>query len=347
MKNIFYVYVYLDPRKPGNYVYGEYEFDYEPFYVGKGNNGRAYVHLTEGSLNNNENKLFTNKIKKIQRTCGCNPIIVKHREMLFENMSFELEIDMIKNIGRKDLKRGPLCNLTNGGDGCSGKIYTLETKKKISDTEKKFYILNPDKAKYISIRQKERFKNMSEFDRKMFKEKHKEIMSSDDVRDKLRKKAIERYSDVNERKKISIGIKNYHKSHPEYQIPEACSFKNKKHLDETKEKMSNIKKGENNPFYGKKHSDETKKKMSESRKGKLRLNIGQIINIFYLKEYCNMSYNKIAIKNGHSFNTVKRICNDENIPSMVKQWLKDGKQSEWEVDVDELKNLLRNKGVGV
>jgi hypothetical protein len=28
--NQFYVYVYLDPRKPGKYKYNNYEFDYEP-----------------------------------------------------------------------------------------------------------------------------------------------------------------------------------------------------------------------------------------------------------------------------------------------------------------------------
>jgi hypothetical protein len=29
-----YVYAYLDPRKPGIFKYEEYEFGYEPFYIG-------------------------------------------------------------------------------------------------------------------------------------------------------------------------------------------------------------------------------------------------------------------------------------------------------------------------
>jgi hypothetical protein len=43
--NNFYTYIYLDPRKPGNFKYGKYEFNYEPFYVGKGYNERCYIHL--------------------------------------------------------------------------------------------------------------------------------------------------------------------------------------------------------------------------------------------------------------------------------------------------------------
>ena len=39
------------------------------------------------------------------------------------------------------------------------------------------------------------------------------------------------------------------------------------HSEETKEKMSEKKKGENNPMYGKKQSEEAKEKISEKRKG--------------------------------------------------------------------------------
>ena len=43
---------------------------------------------------------------------------------------------------------------------------------------------------------------------------------------------------------------------------------NKHHSDESKQKMSELQKGENNSFYDKTHTDETKRKMSESRKDK-------------------------------------------------------------------------------
>jgi hypothetical protein len=45
-RNDFYVYVYCDPRKPGDYIYEKYKFLYEPFYVGKGRKRRWLEHLT-------------------------------------------------------------------------------------------------------------------------------------------------------------------------------------------------------------------------------------------------------------------------------------------------------------
>ena len=41
MEKKYYVYIYIDPRKPGKFKYGEYEFDYEPFYIGKGSFGKS------------------------------------------------------------------------------------------------------------------------------------------------------------------------------------------------------------------------------------------------------------------------------------------------------------------
>ena len=44
------------------------------------------------------------------------------------------------------------------------------------------------------------------------------------------------------------------------------SLKGRKHSDESKKKMSDKGKGENNVMFGKKHSDETRKKMSDAKK---------------------------------------------------------------------------------
>ena len=131
-KNIFYVYVYLDPRKQGFFKYGEYEFNYEPFYVGKGNSNRWRRHLTFKFLKENNNRLKENKIQKIINETGKNPIVLKYKENLSDIESKNLEIEMIKNIGRKDLNLGPLTNLTDGGEGRKNIVVSEETKQKLS-----------------------------------------------------------------------------------------------------------------------------------------------------------------------------------------------------------------------
>jgi hypothetical protein len=129
----YYVYVYLDPRKKGDYVYGEYKFDYEPFYVGKGKNNRCENHLREWSLK--DKTLKNNKIKSLIKL-GLKPIILKLFLNLTEVKSFEKEKEMIKIIGRLMLKTGPLLNMTDGGEGSSGIILTKERKEKISNKMK-------------------------------------------------------------------------------------------------------------------------------------------------------------------------------------------------------------------
>jgi len=118
-KNKFYVYVYLDPRKCGEFIYEKYKFNYEPFYVGKGKGYRMNKHISEVKCGVYKKDYKSNKIKQILET-GLSPIILKIKKNLSENNSLKIEKNIIKLIGRSDNKLGPLTNATDGGDGISG-----------------------------------------------------------------------------------------------------------------------------------------------------------------------------------------------------------------------------------
>lgn len=111
--NNYYVYIYFDPRKNGNFEYEDLVFTNEPFYVGKGKNKRLRVHINQDK----HNKYKLNKIKAIKRDTGLEPIIKIFVSSLLEKDALENEMVLIKKIGRKDLNLGPLLNATDGGDG--------------------------------------------------------------------------------------------------------------------------------------------------------------------------------------------------------------------------------------
>ena len=106
----FYTYLYFNQQTP--------------IYVGKGYGDRVTIHLTNKT---NKNQYFCNKVKKMIRE-GNEPII-KIINVNNEIEAFELEILLIKLIGRKDLGTGPLLNLTDGGEGTTGHILTEEQKQ--------------------------------------------------------------------------------------------------------------------------------------------------------------------------------------------------------------------------
>lgn len=112
--NIFYVYAYLDPRKPGNFIYDDYKFDFEPFYIGKGMKSRYLRHMKHLSKDD-RNPIKINKINKIVKD-GLSPIIIKIKENLSNEESLKLEIELIKLIGRTCDETGPLTNYSTGGE---------------------------------------------------------------------------------------------------------------------------------------------------------------------------------------------------------------------------------------
>ncbi len=129
MEKKYYIYLYLDDTKPGEYIYEDLKFEYEPFYVGKGSLDRINNSIYDkGTFKSNKIRSIKNKGGKVIR--------LKLYENLYNHESLELEKLMISKIGRRDLNNGPLTNLTNGGDGRLISPHTEETKRKISETKK-------------------------------------------------------------------------------------------------------------------------------------------------------------------------------------------------------------------
>jgi hypothetical protein len=156
--NNYYVYIYLDPRKNGKFKYHDLEFDNEPFYVGKGINSRHLTHLnTKRSINN---PIKVNKIKKIQNE-GLNPIIIKYKENLLNNDALELEIDIIKKIGRLIKKSGPLTNYSKGGETYLGYKHKEEYLDKLKKPVLKYDLIGNLLEEYDSVKQAGEMNNES------------------------------------------------------------------------------------------------------------------------------------------------------------------------------------------
>lgn len=109
----FYAYIYRDPSRG------------EPIYVGKGKGKRAYAHLSR-----TDNHPLTRRIQHMRQN-GTEPQ-VEIIEALNEDHSFFLESCLIEMFGRKDQELGPLLNLTDGGEGTSGAVRSIETRIKMS-----------------------------------------------------------------------------------------------------------------------------------------------------------------------------------------------------------------------
>lgn len=120
------VYVYMDPRVPGPFKYGRWTFSHEPIYVGMGNKNRPYEHLR-----GTHNKVFAKILHSIAEA-ELRPMILIKKAGLLPDDAYELEVKLIRRIGRMNLNEGPLSNLTD----CTGegpKRVGAETRRVLSE----------------------------------------------------------------------------------------------------------------------------------------------------------------------------------------------------------------------
>ena len=101
------------------YTYAYLRLDGTPYYVGKGKDKRTKArHSGSITVPKDPNRI----------------LILKKN--LTEEEAFKHECYLIFVLGRKDLGTGVLRNMTNGGDGTSGRVCTEETRRKSSISNK-------------------------------------------------------------------------------------------------------------------------------------------------------------------------------------------------------------------
>jgi len=202
---MFYVYKITDPRND------------EVYYIGKGKGSRMKAHLYPYYLRKD---IPVNKRHKEILSENLKPVFVKVEDNLEEWEAFNLERELIENIGIDNL-----ANLCNGGGGCAGYSPTKEQRERMGRAQKR-YLENHEHS----------------WTGKKHTEKTKKKMS---------KSATGRKHTKETKKKLSEAKKG--ENHPNFgkslseetrkKISEANkgkpgSWTGKKHTEETKKKMS-------------------------------------------------------------------------------------------------------------
>lgn len=200
----------------------------EVFYVGMGRfEKRAYS-------KEHRNKFWNHIVSKHGYT-----INIIHKDLSWED-ACKMEKLLIEKYGRRDLGKGNLVNMTDGGDGRLGMICSEKTRQKISEA---------NKGRTFSEETKQKFREAMMGNKYTLGKKH-----SEESKQKLS-------AALKGRKLSEEHIQKMRDRIPSEETRQKMSESKKNMSEETKQKMSEAKKGI-------KLSEEHKQKMSEARKGK-------------------------------------------------------------------------------
>jgi len=258
------------------YIYRHIRIDKnEPFYIGIGQDKPKEEYFYKRAYTKwNRNQYWKNIINKT----------LYEIEIIEDDISVEealkKEIWWIAFYGRADLGKGPLCNLTDGGEGKIGYLPSLETRKKMSTSIKK-NLENKENHPAYNKRGKDnpnygkKHPPRSEEAKRKCREASLGKITSKEVREKISKKlkGIKKTATHNEKNRIANSGENhgmFGKNLSE-ETKKLISIKAKnnqyakgnKLTEEVKKKISEYSKG-NQYAKGNKHTDEGKKKMSEA-----------------------------------------------------------------------------------
>ena len=138
----------MNTYPPNYYVYAYLrKSDLTPYYIGKGKGHRAWA-------------------KEHNVRVPDDPARILILESgLTDVGALAIERRMIRWYGRKDLGTGSLRNISNGGDGCEGRIQTEQTKKLIGDANRRRIWKEESKSKIRAWRKTQIHSEESNFKR--------------------------------------------------------------------------------------------------------------------------------------------------------------------------------------
>lgn len=205
----------------------------KPFYVGKGLKNRPYHYIQRIKCNKYPKRPVYDKVFSLYKK-GLKPEIEIFKKGLTEIDAFELEKELIKKYGRRDMKTGILLNLTDGGEGTSGMKHSEEFKQKFIQRilNNKWGVgrkLSVDAKQKISLKNKG-FKHSEETKRKL---SELAILQNKNNPPMKNKKHSEETKLKIRMAKIGVKQTNQHK------LNAKVGRKNYKHSQETRLKISN------------------------------------------------------------------------------------------------------------